>query len=241
MKSIIKMMTVVIMLTTAITEVSAQGFFKKITKAITDTTPKTETLTPENSEENAKRDSILKTPLKFEVKKVIEFNAEGDTIKNEDGTVKVSYRVVDENDKIYDPAVVQQMVNVRLKAYGKILAKVGGGAALGAVKGLLSKNKKEALTGAAVGAAAGLAFSAKDIKEIRGINKDLKQLKTVLEAYQTTFTEEGLPKMADADLSNVNGIDFTQCTETTKLMAEVQSDLEESKNMDIPSLDELSL
>lgn len=108
MKSIIKMMTVVIMLTTAITEVSAQGFLKKMTKAITDTTPKTETLTPENSEENAKRDSILKTPLKFEVKKVIEFNAEGDTIKNEDGTVKVSYRVVDENDKIYDPAVVQQ-------------------------------------------------------------------------------------------------------------------------------------
>lgn len=40
-----------------------------MTKAITDTTPKTETLTPENSEENAKRDSILKTPLKFEVKK----------------------------------------------------------------------------------------------------------------------------------------------------------------------------
>lgn len=29
MKSIIKMMTVVIMLTTAITEVSAQGFFNK--------------------------------------------------------------------------------------------------------------------------------------------------------------------------------------------------------------------
>lgn len=241
MKGIIKVMTMVIMLATTITEVSAQGFLKKVTKAMTETTSGTETVASESSEGNVKRDSILKTPLKFEVKKVIEFSTEGDTIKNEDGTVKVSYRVVDENNKIYDPAVVEQLVNVRLKAYGKILAKVGGGAALGMVNGLLSKNKKEALTGAAVGAAAGLALSTTDIKEIRSINKDLKQLKAVLEAYKITFTEEGLPKTADADLSNVNGIDFTQCTETTKLMAEVQADLEESKNLEIPTLDELSM
>ena len=68
------------------------------------------------------------------------------------------------------------------------------------------------------------------------VNPEGNGVKQDLIRYQ--ITKKPLKIIANG---NVNGIDFTQCTETTKLMAEVQSDLEESKNMDIPSLDELSL
>lgn len=66
-------------------------------------------------------------------------------------------------------------------------------------------------------------------------------MKAVLEAYKQTFTAEGLPKDVAADLTNVNGIDFTQCAVISKPMAEVQAEMEASQNMEIPSLDDLNI
>jgi len=244
MKKFVKLAVAVLLLVMVSPNVSAQGFFKKMTKAV-DKVGKTlgtkDAPADTAKVELSKTDSILLSPMKFEVKRVTVYNEAGDSL-NADGTVRYSYRVVDENNKVYDPGVVEQMVDDRTKAYTKILAKVGGGAALGAVGGLLSGgSKKEVLTGVGVGAAVGLLSSINNIKTIRSINKDIKQLKSVLEAYKQTFTDEGLPKDVAADLSNVNGIDFTQCATISKPMAEVQAEMEASKNMDIPNLDDLQI
>lgn len=243
MKQIVKMVAAIMLLMVASTDVSAQGFLKKVTKSVNKVT---ETLNGQDASadtakvEKSKTDSLLVTPMKFEVKKITVYDEAGDSL-NADGTVRYSYRVVDANNKVYDPAVVEQMVDSRTKAYTKILAKVGGGAVVGASTGMLFGKKKDAWKGAAGGAIAGLALSATDIVEIRKINKDLKQLKAVLEAYKQTFTAEGLPKDVAADLTNVNGIDFTQCAVISKPMAEVQAEMEASQNMEIPSLDDLNI
>ena len=248
MKKIVKLAVAVLLLVVVSPEVSAQGFFKKVSKAV-DKVGKTLGTkdAPADTAQVAlsKTDSILLTPMKFEVKRVTVYNEAGDSL-NADGTVRYSYRVVDENNKVYDPGVVEQMVDDRTKAYTKILAKVGGGVALGVVGGILSggskKDKlKKAAIGGAAGAAAGLLASADNIATIRSINKDIKQLKAVLEAYKQTFTDEGLPKDVAADLSDVNGIDFTQCATISKPMAEVQAEMEASKNMEVPNLEDLQI
>ena len=246
MKKIVKLAAAVMLLLVATTDASAQGFLKKMSKAV-DKVNKTlgtdSSETPADTAQVAlsKTDSILLTPMKFEVKRVTVYNEAGDSL-NADGTVRYSYRVVDENNKVYDPGVVEQMVDDRTKAYTKILAKVGGGAALGAVGSLLSGGKKkDVLTGVAIGTAVGLLSSVENMKTIRSINKDIKQLKAVLEAYKQTFTDEGLPKDVAADLSNVNGIDFTQCATISKPMAEVQAEMEASKNMEVPNLEDLQI
>lgn len=246
MKKIVKMLAAVMLLLVVSTDAFAQSFLKKISKAVDKVN---QTLGTESSETPAdtaqvalsKNDSILLTPMKFEVKRVTVYNEAGDSL-NADGTVRYAYRVVDENNKVYDPGVVQQMVDNRTKAYTKILAKVGGGAALGAVGGLLAGGKKkDVLIGVGVGTAVGLLSSIGNMKTIRSINKDIKQLKTILEAYKQTFTDEGLPKDVAVDLSNVDGIDFTQCATITKPMAEVQAEMEASKNMEIPNWDDLQI
>ncbi len=250
MKKIVKLAVAVLLLVVVSPEVSAQGFLKKFSKAV-DKVNKTlgtdSSKTPADTAQVAlsKMDSILLTPMKFEVKRVTVYNEAGDSL-NADGTVRYSYRVVDENNKVYDPGVVEQMVDDRTKAYTKILAKVGTGAILGAVGGFLSggskKDKsKNAIIGGVGGAAIGLLASKDNIATINSINKDIKQLKAVLEAYKQTFTDEGLPKDVAADLSNVNGIDFTQCAPISKPMAEVQAEMEASKNMEVPNLEDLQI
>lgn len=250
MKKIVKMLAAVMLLLVVSTDASAQSFLKKISKAVDKVN---QTLGTESSETPAdtaqvalsNNDSILLTPMKFEVKRVTVYNEAGDSL-NADGTMRYAYRVVDENNKVYDPGVVEQMVDNRTKAYTKILAKVGGGVVLGVVGGLLSggskKDKlKKAAIGGATGAALGLLASKDNIATINSINKDIKQLKTILEAYKQTFTDEGLPKDVAVDLSNVDGIDFTQCATITKPMAEVQAEMEASKNMEIPNWDDLQI
>ncbi len=246
MKKIVKLLAAVMLLLVVSTDASAQSFFKKMSKAV-DKVGKTLGTESANAPADtakvalSKNDSILLSPMKFEVKRVTVYNETGDSL-NADGTVRYAYRVVDENNKVYDPGVVEQMVDNRTKAYAKILAKVGGGAALGAIGGLLAGGKKkDVLIGVGVGTTAGLLSSVENMKTIRSINKDIKQLKAVLEAYKQTFTDEGLPKDVAADLADVNGIDFTQCATISKPMAEVQAEMEASKNMEIPSLDDLQI
>ena len=246
-KQTFKSLAMAAVLALATSNVQAQGFFKKLSKGIDKATRAIDKGTKEldkmttnlvgdtNATQDASDSSkinkeyLIDAAPHYTVKKVYETTENGDTLRNDDGTVRSHYLVFDKNDKVCDVNTAQKMINSRLKAYGNILAKVGGGAALGVAAGLLSKDKKAALTGGLTGALAGLAMSSGDMKKIKELNKSLKAYKTTLTAYQKTFTEEGLPIDATVDLSDVDGIDFTKADELTKEAAEVKAELAASK------------
>lgn len=186
-------------------------------------------LTIQASEEN---DTIVK-PLKWDkipvysAKKVVVTNSDGTPMLNEDGTPVTRVFLVDQFGNKRSWEAVHEQHKKLNNAIGRILMKVGGGAALGALTGLLVSNGKgkDAAIGAAVGAAGGLALSAKDIKEAKAHKKSLKQQQKLLEAYQKTFTAEGTPIDASVDLSNVDGFDFTAGESVSESAEELKAEL----------------
>lgn len=219
----------------------AQSFLKKLKKGVESVTT---TNTLENQSEQP-ADSVdvkdlLANPPVYSIKRVVLTNEKGEEITNEDGTIKYHYLVVDDNTgKVCTAEHSKKIVNAKLKAYGTILAKVGSNAALGALGGILQKDKKAAIAGAATGAAVGLLASADDIKQIKTMNKSLKAYKKQLEVYQKTFTEEGTPIDASINLADVDGIDFTEAEVLTKSAADVKADLAESSAV-AESLDDVN-
>lgn len=252
-KTIIRSIALAAVLAFGTPDVHAQGFFGKLTKGLekganaiekgtkklenlsssltADTTGTAQPAAADTARQMTKEDLLDNVPV-YTVKKVIETDAQGDTLRNDDGTVRAHYLVLDKDDKVCDPNTAKKMINSRLKAYGGIIAKTGGGALIGAVAGgLLSKKKNtgEILAGAGTGLLAGLALSQSEIAKVKELNASLKAYRKTIEAYQKTFTEEGIPVDASIDLSNVDGIDFTKSEELTKDAAEVKAELAASK------------
>lgn len=219
--------------------VSAQSFLKKlknaaekvesVTKAVNGDTSK------ESTEQNAEKDSIsakefLENAPFYSVKKVIETDSLGNAIVNEDGTTRYKFLLIDKNGNVCAANTAKKHLNSALKSGAFILLKVGGGATAGGLLGKkLGGSKKGAWIGAGVGAAAGMLASMNDIKAVKKQVKLMKECKKVLSAYQNTFTEEGFPLDAAADLSDVDGINFTECEEITKSAADVRAELLASK------------
>lgn len=180
--------------------VMAQGFLKKLKKA-TESVVSTSGQETENTQAN---DTVeIKIP-EFDIRKNIILDEKGDTLRYDDGTVKYQYLVYDyKKGVVLHPETVEREIKIAIKSIWK---KVGIGAAAGAgatgiATGAFTGNLKKAAIGAAVGAAAGAAggfiASAKDRKNL----KELKKQRAELGKYQETFTEEGFPINADADLS----------------------------------------
>ena len=75
-----------------------------------------------------------------------------------------------------------------------------------------------------------------DIKNIKAKTKELKAYKQALEKYQATFTEEGLPRDAEADLS-----DYADCEELTQdalvVQAQIKESLERGDGMSLEEID----
>ena len=220
--------------------VMAQSFLKKLKKGVESvTSTKVSETQSEQPTDSVDVKELLANPPAYSIKKVILTDENGEKIMNEDGTVKYHYLVIDDNTgKVCTAEHSKKIVNARLKSFGTILAKVGGGAAVGALGGLLKKDKKAALKGAAIGAAAGLFASTDDMKKIKALNKSLKEYKKQLEVYQKTFTEEGTPIDASINLADVEGFDFTEAEELTKSASDVKAELAES-NAASESLDDV--
>lgn len=197
-------------------------------------------LMADDSEDN---DSVK--PLKWDkipvysAKKVTLTNEDGTPMLNEDGTLVTRVFLVDQFGNKRSWEAVNEQYRKLDKAVTRIIAKVGGGAIVGALTGLLvSKDKdkgKGAAIGAVAGAAGGLALSAKDIKQAKAQKKSLKQQKKLLEAYQKTFTAEGTPIDASVDLSNVDGFDFTEGESVSQSAESLKAEL---ANADFNSADD---
>lgn len=224
----------------ATTGASAQGFFKKLKNAAEKVESVTKTANAlvggtSTEEQTSESDSIsakefLANVPSYSVKKVIETDSLGNAITNEDGTTRYKYLLIDKEGNVCAANTAKKHLNSALKSGAFILLKVGGGATAGALLGKkIGGSKKSAWIGAGVGAATGMLASMNDIKAVKEQVKLMKECKRVLSAYQTTFTEEGLPIDATADLSNVEGINFAECEEITKSAADVKAQLLASK------------
>lgn len=225
---ILKSVCALALMAFCVTGASAQGFLKKLKKAAETVTGTTEAVAdtaataPEDS--ISTKDFLANLPTYTEYK-VIETDANGDTLRNEDGTVRYTYRIVDQNGKVCDTETAKKQLAAALKSGGAILLKLGVGAAAGALTAKAAGgSKKKAWLGAGIGAATGLLASAGDIKEIKKQMKLRKELLRMLNKYQKTFSDEGLPLDANADLS-----DYEDCEIICKPAAEVQEELLASK------------
>ena len=120
-----------------VTGVSAQGFLKKLKKAA-DTVVGTPDAQAEANADTAATDTIstkefLANLPSYRVVQMVETDENGDTIRNEDQTVRYTYRVYDQNDKVCDPNTAKKHLAAALKSGGAILLKMGVGAATGAL------------------------------------------------------------------------------------------------------------
>ena len=177
--------------------VSAQSFFNKLKKAA----ETVQSVTGGGEDAESLTDTIATMPI-YSVVEVVETDANGDTIRNEDQTVRKTYRLVDQNGTVCDPNTARKHFKAAMKSGAAILAKVGVGAVAGALVAKGSGgSKKNAWLGAGIGAAVGVASAAGDIKELKKQLKLRKQCLRVIAQYQKDFTEEGVPVDANADLS----------------------------------------
>lgn len=245
MRTILKSVVLVLALSLS-NGAMAQSFLKKLSKAaeqVSSAVAATETAeTTEAAENNDSIDvkALLNDKINFTVKKIYETNAAGDTLKNEDGTAKIRYHIIDANGNVCSANKAKEIVSARTKEVTKILANVGKGALTGAGAALLGGgNKKDALKGAAAGALTGLVLSGDEIKQIKKLNSELKEYKKTIEAYEKTFNEEGEMKDANADLSDVDGIDFENVEAMSKTTEDIMKGLEDEG--DAGSLDDITI
>lgn len=226
------------------TTISAQKFLDKVKKAageVIKVETKTTSTTSTDQEEGPSAKEFLENVPSYQVTPIVTKDDNGNIIMNEDGTPRISYYLVDKDGNVCDVNTAKKHLKAAWKSGGIILAKVGVGAATGA---LASKGTGgNALIGAGVGAAVGLLTSADDIKKVKEQMKLMKECNAVLEVYQQTFTEEGLPKDASADLTNVEGIDFTKTEQITKSAAEIRDELAKSRDegASLPDLNDVTI
>lgn len=85
----------------------------------------------------------------------------------------------------------------------------------------------------------GLVLSGDEIKQVKKLNSELKEYKKTIEAYEKTFNEEGEMKDANADLSDVDGIDFENVEAMSKTTEDIMKGLEDEG--DAGSLDDITI
>lgn len=209
------------------TGASAQGFLKKLKKAaetvtsITGTGEQAADTTAASAADSISPKELVATMPMYRVVEVVKTDENGDTLRNEDQTVQKYYLLLDQNDKVCDASTARKHLKSAMKSGAAILAKVGVGAAAGALAAKGSGgSKKKAWLSAGIGAVVGLAAASDDIKELKQQLKLRKECLRVIAQYQKDFTDEGLPVDAAADLSA-----YQDCETMTLPAAQVQQEL----------------
>ena len=224
---ILKSIYVLVLISFCAPNASAQGFLKKLKSAaekvqsVTSSGEEAESPADTSAVDSISPKELIATMPIYSVVEVVETDANGDTIRNEDQTVQKYYLLLDQNDKVCDASTARKHLKSAMKSGAAILAKVGVGAAAGALAAKGSGgSKKKAWLSAGIGAAMGLAAASGDIKELKQQLKLRKECLRVIAQYQKDFTDEGLPVDAAADLSA-----YQDCETMTLPAAQVQQEL----------------
>ena len=204
----------------------AQSFLKKLSKATqeeTDTVTSTESSNKTNSNGSIDVKALLDEKISFTAMKVyVTDEATGDTVKNEDGTYKISYRIIDAKGNVCSPTKAKEIVDNRTKEVTKILKYfvTDHTPALNALKEVYITPFTDLM----------LSLSTDEIKEIGKLNKELQAYKKTISAYEKTFNEEGEIIDATVDLSDIDGIDFTNIGSMAKTSQDIMKELENEED-----------
>ena len=211
-------------------QVDAQGFLKKLSKAVDKGLSAVDkgldgvdkglnAIDKATSADTTKTKKIKWDAIPvYSFQKVYEKDSNGQPLLNEDGTQVFRVLTKDQNGNQRSVEAVKAQQKKIWEAVIAITAKVGIGAiAGGALKGDLK--------GAAIGAATGAVASADDIKMALAQKKSLSEQKKLIEEYENKFNEEGYPKDAKVDVAALDK-DFGLTEENTLSMS-----TEEIKNI----------
>lgn len=224
-----KAMALVAMLTLTATQASAQGFLGKLAKGASKLTGSTTSEAPADTAATDTASTVNWDAIPVYKAQVVTLTDDnGQVLTNEDGTpIKRVFLVDQKTGKIRSAEAVAAQQKKINQAVGRILLKVGGGAALGAATGLLAGKKgKGAAIGAAAGAAAGALASIKDIQEARKWKQALKQQQALLDKYKQSFTVEGTPVSADVDMNDLASLGLEFSEESQRSLADIKSVLD---------------
>jgi len=198
---------------------SAQGFFKKLLK------PKSETSKVEESSGSAENDTTtVKDKIKksdipaYKAQKVYVLDENNQRVKNDDGTDKYYVELIRTSDGV---RVSPEMAEAQTKQINQAILAIAGKAALAAGTGFLSGGAKGALLGLAVG----LGLSVNDIILIVDLKKDSNKQKKALEAYRKSFDEEGYPTVAKVDKKTIKILGMDEENAVEKTTAQIQEEL----------------
>lgn len=189
---------------------NAQGFLKKLKNV---------------AGASASKETAVTTLPKINWENVPVYHAEetlivddnGNPVLNEDGTQQIRVFLIDQNGNKRSAESVKAQINSINQSIALILAKVGVGAAAGA----LAKGG----TGAVVGAASGAVASIDDIKNAKAQKKSLNQQKKLLAAYEKNFTAEGVPVNANVDISKLEDLDLKPEAKKSATAEQVKQEL----------------
>ena len=247
MKIFVKCLLALLLLTTPAVTVDAQGILSKIGKAIDKVSGANKkkattasSLTGDEGAEIAEGDSITAEsdsttidwnaiPI-YHLQVINETNDDGTPMLNADGTPVTRVLLVDQFGNYRSQEAVDAQRKSLKKYINRIIAKVGGGAALGAVAGLISSGKKNKIGGAAIGAGAGavagVLLSLGDIKQARALNKSLKEQDKLMEVYRKNFTNEGEKVDAAANIDDIEGLTLDKESAVSKTASEIKTMVE---------------
>ena len=200
-------------------QASAQGFLKKLKKTTEKVTETVNTVTGNETTEATGTDTTVVKKINWEAlpvykaQQVYELTAEGDTVKNDDGTAHFIVILVDQFGNRRTPETVKAQQKKVNDAIAKILVKVGGGAL--------------------VGAGAGALASVNDIKQAKKWKKVLNQQKKLLEAYNKNFTDEGTPKDSKVDPSTIAELNLDKSEIISASTEKIKEQSENAKKYDL--------
>lgn len=227
---------------------NAQGFLSKVSKALSKVTNTTtassltdgnDTEADDSSTSDGDSTSIDWDAIPvYHLQVINETNDDGTPQLNTDGTPVTRVLLVDQFGNYRSQEAVEAQRKALKKYITQIIAKVGGGAALGAVTGLLSAGNKKnkvgaAAIGAGAGAVAGALLSMGDIKRARDLNKSLKEQDKLMEVYRKNFTNEGEKVDAAANIDDIEGLTLDKESAVSKTASEIK-DLVQSETFNTP-------
>ena len=214
------------------TQLSAQKFLKNLTKG----------LTKEKTDSTATDTAVDSTSINWDAipiyhpQVIIETDDNGQPLLNPDGTQQTRVLFVDQFGNYRSQEAVDAQRKKLKKYIGNIVLKIGGGAAAGALTGLLAGGKKKGAAtaiGAGVGAVAGLALSLGDIKRAKAMHKSLKEQDKMMEEYRKSFTNEGVKVDAAANVESIEGLNIDKDAAVSKTASEIKA-IVESESFNTP-------
>lgn len=209
--------------------VSAQFSLKSLTKAVTSDTSKSSEST-EATDTVKDKINVADIPT-YTCQKVYETDEQGNRLKNEDGTDKYRIQIIDKSGNPVSPEAAEAQVKKINSAILTIAAKVGVGAAMGALSG--KKN------GVLYGLAAGIGLSVPDVINVVKLKKDSNKQKKALELYKQSFDEEGKPLTATIDSKTLKELNISEDNAVSKSTAQIEKEISADNYKEIPSNESL--